>query len=212
MVVSLRFHDILAALITVFGLAAFASDADAQTRTFDCGKGRHITLTVTGPNSISARPIEGGTLNLKKSPKDPLLFTFGPDYSVKITPSQTDIEVHIADFGTLKCNFKQAGAPPPPQPVRGCEEGFKLEKGQCVRLAVGAVKNPCGRGMRPVPETDRCVPVGTSKANEMLPISGRSFGGIMRSAPNMRVRQARQSCRKRSHHDRAEHEHHDGRL
>lgn len=158
---------------------------DAQTRRFVCGDGQTITLTVTGPNSLSAAPVEGATLQLEKSPSDPLFYTFG-DYSVKIAPNQAEIDLHIADFGTLKCRVPRAGATP--QAVaepRGCEEGFKLVNGRCERLAEGEVDNPCGPGMRPVPETDRCVPLGTSATNELLPMWGRSFGGIVREGPSM---------------------------
>lgn len=175
---------IVSALAAAFILLAFASSAQAQTRTFACGKGRFMTLTVTGPDRITARPIEGGTITLRESAKDRLLYVFG-DYSVRISPDQTRIEVHIADFGTLKCSFQQAAAPPPPPPpAKGCEEGFRLVNGQCQKLAA-AVKNPCGPGLRPVPETDRCVPVGTSKTNELMPVTGKSLGGIVRAEPNM---------------------------
>jgi len=41
--------------------------------------------------------------------------------------------------------------------------------------------------MRSVPETDRCVPLGTSATNEFLPMWGRSFGGIAREGPSIKA-------------------------
>lgn len=146
-----------------------------QTRTFACPKGQAITLTITGPNSISAGPIEGHTMSLKVNPRNQLQFTNG-DYAVTIAASQTEITVAIPDFGTVKCSFQ-------PQAAKAGQPG------------VGNT-DPCGPGFRQVPETDRCDPIPGNTAPQAprkpsaeaaaagkLPMGGRSLGGIMRAGP-----------------------------
>ena len=46
-------------------LIASAEVASAQTRTFACAKHNPITVTVTGPATVSAGPIEGKMLQMK---------------------------------------------------------------------------------------------------------------------------------------------------
>jgi hypothetical protein len=49
--------------------------------------------------------------------------------------------------------------------VTGCEEGFKLVKGKCKRIAATEKPQGCPAGTKPVPETDNCVPItSTSKS------------------------------------------------
>ncbi|MGD9785985.1 MAG: hypothetical protein AB7U49_14995 [Hyphomicrobiaceae bacterium] len=55
-----------------------------------------------------------------------------------------------------------APSPPPRAPaqrVTGCEEGQRLVDGQCIRIRKGEKPGGCPPGMRPVPETDNCVPI-----------------------------------------------------
>ena len=58
---------------------------------------------------------------------------------------------------------------PPKKPVAkkatGCEEGYKLVKGKCKRIAATEKPQGCPAGTKPVPETDNCVPIAsTSKS------------------------------------------------
>ena len=54
----------VATLFATAGIVCIASidNAAAQSRLFSCPHGRVLEVTVTGPNSISAGPIEGKTL------------------------------------------------------------------------------------------------------------------------------------------------------
>jgi hypothetical protein len=169
-------HTVLAPLSVVLGIVAFGSAVQAQTVSFACEKGRGvIALTVTSPNTISVTPIEGRTMQMRKRPDDPRHFING-DYGVIISPDHGKIELEIPDFGRVRCQFNQrrAAAPPRATPPRTAP-----------RAAARNPANPCPPGQRPVPETDRCVPVGTSPANEKLPMWGRSLGGIVRGGPSM---------------------------
>lgn len=185
----------------LFVWAASGSDARAQARTYQCGKGKAITLNVTGPNSISAGPIEGGTMRLKKSPQNPMEFRDG-DYAVTISQDQLKIDVEIADFGIVKCSYQGEAANTPGQPGIGptdpCGPGFQLAPGtqKCVRRPSVAhettqkrANDPCPAGFVQAPETDRCDPVKGAPAPRVpkgggaLPAAGQSLGGILRAGP-----------------------------
>ena len=201
--------DIRAAFIAVaafFMFAAIASDANAQTRTFDCGKGMAITLNVLGPNAISAGPIEGSTMRLKKSPQNPMRFLDG-DYAVTISPDQTRIVVEIPDWGQATCNFRPGSAAANQQGLGSsdpCGPGFQHVPGtrRCEPRPgntpqpprPGAQKradDPCPANFMQAPETDRCDPAPGAPAPRQvaagsgkLPVEGRSLGGIMRAGPS----------------------------
>jgi hypothetical protein len=188
-------------------IAAFAalslSQANAQTRTFQCGKGKAITIAVTGPNSVSAGPIEGRNMRLTKSKQNPFEFRSG-DYAVIISQDQTKVDVEIADFGTVKCAF-QGGGLIASQPGVGstdpCGPGFQLAPGtqRCVRRPGNIPQpqkradDPCPANFMQAPETDRCDPAPGAPAPRKvvapagggkLPMAGRSLGGIMRAGPS----------------------------
>jgi hypothetical protein len=184
----------------LIGVASI-SDANAQTRTFQCAKGTAITVQVTGPNSISAGPIERQTMQFKKSPQNPLTFING-EYAVIISPDQSKIEVEIPDFGTVKCNYQGEAASTPSQPGIGptdpCGPGFYLAPGtkKCIRrpsVAEGTPQkrpnDPCPANFIQAPETDRCDPAPGAPAPRApegggkLPAAGQSLGGILRAEP-----------------------------
>lgn len=191
------------AAAALFLCAIWTVDANAQARTYQCGKGKAITLNVTGPNSISAGPIEGETIQLKKDPRNPLQFQYG-DYAVIISPDQLRIDVEIPDFGKVKCSYQGEAANRPGQagigPTDPCGPGFQLAPGttRCVRrpgnvperTAQKRPDDPCPKDFIQAPETDRCdpapgapgprAPAGGGK----LPGAGQSLGGIMRAGPS----------------------------
>ena len=185
----------------LFVWAASGSDARAQARTYQCGKGTAVTLNVTGPNSITAGPIEGRTMPLKKSPQNPMEFRDG-DYAVTISQDQSRIEVEIADFGMVKCSYQGEAANRPGQPGIGptdsCGPGFQMAPGtkKCVRrpsmTEAGPQKrpdDPCPANFIQAPETDRCDPAPGApgprvpKGGGALPAAGQSLGGILRAGP-----------------------------
>jgi hypothetical protein len=189
------------AAAVVFVWAAIGSDANAQTRTYQCGKVTPVTLNVTGPNSVSAGPIEGQTMQFKNSPQAPLTYREG-DYGVIISPDQLRIEVEIADFGIVKCSYQGEAANRPGQPGVGptdpCGPGFQLAPGtkKCVRrpnVAQGTPQkrpdDPCPANSIQAPETDRCDPAPGApgprapKGGGALPAAGQSLGGILRAGP-----------------------------
>jgi hypothetical protein len=197
----MTFRAIIAAAILAFALST--SDANAQTRTFQCGKGQAITVNVTGPNSISAGPIEGNTMQFKKSPRNPQEFRNG-DYAVTISADQLKIEVEIADFGMVKCSYQGENANTPNQPGIGptdpCGPGFQMAPGtkRCVRRPDNAppqraaqkrADDPCPKDFIQAPETDRCDPVLGAPAPRVpqgggnFPAQGQSLGGILRAGP-----------------------------
>jgi hypothetical protein len=165
----------LAALVLPALLAwcASAALANAQTRTFICGHGRAITVTVTGPNSISAGPIDGARMAMRKVGPQPFQFANG-DYGVTITPDQNQATVEIPDYGTTVCRFR-------PQVSAAGMKGLGHE-------------DPCGPGFHQVPETDACESNAGTPANAQprprtgtaagrFPMPGASLGGIVRARP-----------------------------
>jgi hypothetical protein len=164
----------LAALLVPALLAWCASAvvARAQTRTFICGRGRAITVTVTGPNSISVGPIDGASMAMRKVGQ-PFQFA-NADYGVTFTPDQTQATVDIPDYGMSVCRFR-------PQVSAAGMKGLGHE-------------DPCGPGFHRVPETDACESNAGTPANAQprprtgtaaghFPMQAASLGGTVRARP-----------------------------
>jgi hypothetical protein len=168
------------AVIALTAVAWIASSefAAAQSRLFSCPHARVVELTVNGPNSVSANPIDGKPMTMKRDPRNPLRF-FNGEYAVTLTPDQGALTLEIPDWGSAKCLYGSVNVKP------------FLPQG---RAAAGA-ETSCGPGFHPVPETDRCdpdpgtpptaQPRRTGTAEGKFPMAGQSLGGIMRSAPSM---------------------------
>ncbi len=146
----------------LLALAVLTAQAQAKSRSFACAN-RHgiVTVTVTGPDTVTVAPIEAQTIKLKKNRTSPLYFING-DYGVRVSKDQTDIDVEIPDYGTVHCRY----APP----------GSALAK-------KAMAENPCGPAGKQMPETDRCVSINASPAEAQLPMWGQSYGGIVRAGP-----------------------------
>lgn len=107
------------ALGLLVGNSGFAA---AQTRSFACGPnlvvGPTLTVTVRGPASVSARPINGRTVTFALTA--PGRFDFAaPGMTLSITPDQTRVGLDVAGVGRTNCTFGAAPAPAPaptPQP------------------------------------------------------------------------------------------------
>lgn len=151
--------------------------AAAQSRLFACPHARTIELTVTGPNTVSADPIDGKPMTMKRDPGNPLRY-FNGDYAVTLTPNQGAVKLEIPDWGSTNCLFGSVNVKP-------------FLPGS----AAAAPASSCGPGFHPVPETDRCdpnpgtppsaQPRRTGTAEGKFPMGGQSLGGVMRSAPSM---------------------------
>ena len=159
-------------LAAVAALTISSAPAAAQTRTFACPKHGPITVTVTGPDAVSAGPIEGKTLRMRKNPQDPMHFLWG-DYGIKVAPNQAEITLEIPDWGTEKCTFgARPAAAPPRQPV--------------------ATRDPCGPGYRQAPQTDRCDPIPGAAGERArqaglagdFPVEAQSLGGVVCAQPS----------------------------
>ena len=170
------FHTVPLMMVIATIWNASVETAAAQSRLFSCPHARAIELTVTGPNSISASPIDGRPMAMTRDPANPLRFFYG-DYAVILTPDQGGLTLEIPDWGSAKCLFGSVNLKP------------------LVTVPGKSAGNPCGPGFHPVPETDRCdpdpganpnaQPRRTGTAEGRFPIGGQSLGGIMRSAPSM---------------------------
>ena len=155
---------------------ASVETAAAQKRLFSCPHARFVELTVTGPNTISADPIDGKPMRMKQDPANPLRF-FNGEYSVTLSQDQGQVLLEIPDWGSAKCIYGSQNVQPL-LPQRGA-----------------AAASSCGPGFHPVPETDRCDPDPGTPANAQprrtgsaegrFPMGGQSLGGIMRSQPSM---------------------------
>jgi hypothetical protein len=159
------------------GWIASGDVAAAQSRLFSCAHARYVELTVTGPDTVSANPIDGKPMKMKRDTRNPLRF-FNGDYAVTLTPNQGSLKLEIPDWGSTNCLFGSVNVKP-----------FLPAAGSA------SVATSCGPGFHPVPETDRCdpdpgtpptaQPRRTGTAEGKFPMGGQSLGGIMRSAPTM---------------------------
>jgi len=166
-------HRILVAALMLLALADIAA---AQARLFSCPHARVVELTVTGPNSVSAAPIDGKPMTMKRDPANPLRF-FNGDYAVTLSADQGALTLEIPDWGSAKCLFGTVNVTP------------------LVAVPGKSAASSCGPGFHPVPETDRCDPNPGTSANAQprrtgsaegkFPMGGQSLGGIMRSQPSM---------------------------
>ncbi|MBI1386505.1 MAG: hypothetical protein GC150_16475 [Rhizobiales bacterium] len=64
-----------------------------------------------------------------------------------------------------------------------CPVGFELVNGRCQRNANVDGEDPCGPGFVQVPETDGCIAQVVVDENNLMPMPGRSYGGIVREGP-----------------------------
>lgn len=160
---------------TVLASLASIEPAAAQSRLFSCPHARVVELTVTGPNTVSANPIDGKPMSMKRDPGNPLRF-FNGEYAVTLAPDQGALKLEIPDWGSARCLYGTRDVKP-----------FISQR--------AAAATSCGPGFHPVPETDRCdpdpgtpptaQPRRTGTAEGKFPMGGQSLGGIMRSAPSM---------------------------
>ena len=154
---------LVAATLLVPAMLA-TTPAQAQSRNFACDNRQGmVKLTVIGAHSITAGPIQANTITLKQSDESPLYYING-DYGVRVSQSQTEIDVEIPDYGTVHCRYAPDGS-------------------ALARQAMA--ENPCGPAGKQVPETDRCVDINASAAEAQLPMWGASLGGIVRAGPGM---------------------------
>lgn len=109
--------------IVALGLSVGSSyEVAAQTRSFACGPnlivGPTLTVTVRGPTSVTARPINGRAVTFALT--NPGRFDFAaPGMSLSITPDQSRVTLDVAGVGRTACRFGSAPAPAPqtgPQP------------------------------------------------------------------------------------------------
>ena len=122
------------------GWIASGDVAAAQSRLFSCAHARYVELTVTGPDTVSANPIDGKPMKMKRDSRNPLRF-FNGDYAVTLTPNQGSLKLEIPDWGSTNCLFGSVNVKP-----------FLPAAGSA------SVATSCGPGFHPVPETDRCDP------------------------------------------------------
>jgi hypothetical protein len=198
------------AILFICIATCLATEAKAQaTRTFGCEGGRAVTITVTGPSSISARPIDGATMSLRSRGPNDFRFING-DYLIAISPDQRSLKAEIPDWGSATCRVQQQAARPN-QPGLGnadpCGPGFQqnprtkrcdprpgmAQAAPPPDRPVGPKRadDPCPANFQQVPETDRCDPMPGAPAPRTatagpddFPMVGRSLGGIMRSGPS----------------------------
>jgi hypothetical protein len=171
-------RSLMVVACTTIAWLASGDPAAAQSRLFSCPHARVVELTVNGPNSVSADPVDDKPMTMKRDPRNPLRFSNG-EYSVTLTPDQGALTLEIPDWGSAKCLYGSVNVKP------------FLPKGG----ASAAAATSCGPGFHPVPETDRCdpdpgtpltaQPRRTSTAEGKFPMPGQSLGGIMRSSPSM---------------------------
>jgi len=178
MVRSLRVLSRVAITLAAGAISSLASIevAAAQSRLFSCPHARVVELKVTGPNSLSASPIDGKPMTMKRDPANPLRFNYG-DYAVILTPDQGALTLEIPDWGSTKCLYGTVNVTP------------------LVAVPGKSAGASCGPGFHAMPQTDRCdpdpgtianaQPRRTGTAEGKFPMAGQSLGGIMRSSPSM---------------------------
>lgn len=108
----IRFGGVVALGLMVGSLC----EATAQTRNFTCGPnlvvGPSLTVSVRGPTSVTARPINGRTVTFAQTA--PGRFEFAaPGMTLSITPDQTRVRLDVAGVGRTNCTFGTAPVPAP---------------------------------------------------------------------------------------------------
>jgi len=95
----------------------------------------------------------------------PWMVTDGPGNCLRIVLPRTGASVVELGGGSDANAVKTAPAKKPvAKKVTGCEEGFRLVKGRCKRITVNEAPQGCPPGTKPVPETDNCVPITSTKS------------------------------------------------
>ena len=103
----------LCAAIAICTAMFTSADANTQSRTFFCGEGSNVTVSVIGQSTIRAGLIDGQMRIMQRDPSDRFRFLQG-DYGVRIlNPNQ--IQIEIPDFGTIDCVWRTAQRPSTPQ-------------------------------------------------------------------------------------------------
>jgi len=172
----MRIRSTAAARISVLAICAVgAAPASAQSRLFSCPHAQVLELTVTGPDSLKADPVNGKPMAMKREASNPLRFANGGNV-VTLSRDQGTAKLEIPGKSAVECIFGTQNVTP-------------------LFPARGAATALCGPGFHPVPQTDRCDPdPGTSPnaqprrtgtADGVFPMGGQSLGGIMRAAPSM---------------------------
>lgn len=167
-----RWASALALAAFAVSLSALATPAFAQTRIFMCPRNQAVTITVIGPNAISAVPIEGGSMTFQATGNG-LKFMNG-EYEVTITPDQSSATFSIPDFGDVTCTF-QPGA---------SADG---------RSGIGNIGGPGESQPRRPQRAQRPAALLNQRpavANQ-LPMSGRSLGGVVRAGPSQSAARVR---------------------
>lgn len=95
----------------------------------------------------------------------PWMVTDGPGNCLRIVLPKAGGQVVELGGGSDASISTAPAKKPVAKKVTGCEEGFKLVKGKCKRIAATEKPQGCPAGTKPVPETDNCVPItSTSKS------------------------------------------------
>lgn len=158
----------LAAFALTICLTALGTPAQAQTRTFICPSNQAVTITVTGPNSIAAVPIEGGTMSFQASGNG-LKFMNG-EYEVMIAPDQTSATFSIPDFGDVTCTF---------------QPGVSADGRSGIGNIGGPGENqPRRQQQAQQPRRPAALLNQRPAVANRLPMSGRSLGGVVRAGPS----------------------------
>ena len=108
-------HACIRFVFAFCAVALVASAAQAQSRTFNCGKEGRVTVTVTGPQTVQAGPIQGEYIQFTQSPDEKWYF-LRHDYGLRVARNQQSITVEVPDYGSYRCNAVYASAPKPPKP------------------------------------------------------------------------------------------------
>ncbi len=90
----------------------------------------------------------------------PWMITDGPGNCLRIVLPKAGGQVVELGGGGSDASISTAPAKKPvAKKATGCEEGYKLVKGKCKRIAATEKPQGCPAGTKPVPETDNCVPI-----------------------------------------------------
>ena len=101
------------------GSSLLLSDPAAaqDSRSFFCGEGSYVTITPTGPDTLTAGPIDGQMREFYRNPSARGEFYSG-EYGLRAIPSENRIIVEIPDFGDISCIMQNPGNAPQYQPPK----------------------------------------------------------------------------------------------
>jgi hypothetical protein len=123
--------------------------------------------TAPAAPQIIERVVEKPSKTVNRDCKKHYTYSKAEGECVKTSSTCDKSEVYSSSLA--ECVPRSIAGPDKPKKIKGCEEGFKLVDGACVKIKKNAKPAGCPPGTVPVPQTDNCVWKTDKKGFEVAP-------------------------------------------